>query len=293
MRIGYRTRTAAELSGCHPGLCVALHKMRQEHAKMNAIEVKNVSVVRADGTILSDVSMTVEAGGCCAILGPNGSGKSALMAVMSGYLWPTLGSVTVDGQLYGTVPLAEVRKAIGLIEPSRTPKFDDRMHVRDVVATGLFGAIVLPMHEEVRVEQRRRVDDELHAVGMLAMADRAYGGLSSGEQMKTLLARAMVADARLLLLDEPTVGLDIGSRAACVAVLDRLLERPDSPTMVIVSHHLDELPRAVSRVVLLKAGQIVRQGPPEAILTSAHLSALFDCRVNVLQTDRRYVASCR
>ena len=105
--------------------------------------------------------------------------------------------------------------------------------------------------------------------------------------------RAMVADARLLLLDEPTVGLDIGSRAACVAVLDRLLERPDSPTVVIVSHHLDELPRAVSRVVLMKAGRIVGQGPPEALLTSAHLSALFDCRVDVLRNDGRYVASCR
>jgi iron complex transport system ATP-binding protein len=234
--------------------------------------------------------MTVEAGRCCAILGPNGSGKSALLAVLSGYLWPTLGTVCVDGQVYGHVPLGEVRRKIGLIEPSRSPRFDDRMRVRDVVATGLFGTVVLPMYEEIAGSRRRRVDDELHAIGMLPMAERAYGDLSSGEQMKTLLARAMVADASILLLDEPTVGLDIGSRAACVAVLDRLLERPDSPTVVIVSHHLDELPRAVSRVVLLKAGRIVGQGSPEEFLTSAHLSALFDCRVDVLRNDGRYVA---
>ncbi len=258
-----------------------------------AIEVSNVSVLRAGVSILNDVSMTVETGGCCAILGPNGSGKSALMAVLSGYLWPTLGTVTVDGHLYGTVPLAEVRGTIGLIEPSRTPKFSERISVWDVVATGLFGTIVLPMYEKVRDDQRRRVDDELRAVGMCSMAHRAYGDLSSGEQMKALLARAMVADARILLLDEPTVGLDIGSRAACVAVLDRLLERADSPTVIIVSHHLDELPRAVNRVVLMKDGQIVGQGPPQEFLTSDHLSALFDCRIGVLRNDGRYVASCR
>lgn len=261
--------------------------------KTNAIETRNVCVTRAGVPILTDVSLAVEAGGCCAILGPNGSGKSALMAVLSGYLWPSSGVVSVDGRRYGRVSLAEVRKMIGLIEPSRAPKFDERMPVRDVVATGLFGTMMLPLHEEVDPERRHRVEAELDAVGMLDVADRAYGHLSSGEQMKTLLARARVSDARILLLDEPTVGLDIGSRAACVAVLDRLLARGDSPTVVIVSHHLDELPRAVDSVVLIKAGRIVGQGPPEDLLTSAHLSALFDCRVDVLRNDGRYVASCR
>ena len=259
----------------------------------NAIEVEDVSVTSAGVPILCDISLAVEVGDCCAILGPNGSGKSALMAVLSGYLWPTSGTVSVGGHLYGRVPLAEVRKTIGLVEPSRAPKFSERMRVRDVVATGLFGTTMLPMHEVVSADRYRRVDDELHAVGMNVMADRAYGDLSSGEQMKTLLARAMVADARLLLLDEPTVGLDIGARAACVAVLDRLLERTDSPTVVIVSHHLDELPRAVHRVVLMKDGRVVGQGQPQELLTSAHLSALFDCRVEVLRNDGRYVASCR
>jgi iron complex transport system ATP-binding protein len=261
--------------------------------KPNAIELKNVGVTRRGNAILMDVSMAVAAGTCCAILGPNGSGKSALVAVLSGYLWPSTGTVTVNGGTFGRVGLAKVRRAIGLIEPSRAPAFDAQMSIREVAATGLFGTIMLPLHEEVTPRQWRRVDMELASVGLSAIGDRAYGDLSSGEQMKTLLARALVADAKILLLDEPTVGLDMGSRAACIGALDRLLERPDPPTVVIVSHHLDELPHAVSNVVLLKAGRVIGQGPPGRLLTSARLSELFDCRVDVFQSDGRYAASVR
>lgn len=259
----------------------------------SAIELKHVSVRRAGVSILRNVSLTVAVGGCCAVLGPNGSGKSALLAVLSGYLWPSAGTVSVNGHPYGRVSLADVRRTIGVIEPSRAPKFSERMPVREVVATGCFGTIVLPLQEDVEPGQWARVDMELEAVGMLEMADRAFGDLSSGEQMKTLLARAMVSDASILLLDEPTVGLDIGSRAACVAALDRLLARADSPTVVIVSHHLDELPQAVDSVVLIKAGRVMGQGPPKDLLTSTHLSMLFDCRVNVLRNDGRFIASVR
>ncbi len=261
--------------------------------KANAIELTHVSVRRGGVPILHDISLAVERGTCCAILGKNGSGKSALLAVLGGYLWPSAGSVVVDGQRYGRVSLAEVRKTIGLIAPSRTPKLSDRMRVREVVATGLFGTIVLPANKAVDSEGSRRVERELSAVAMADMADRAYGDLSSGEQMKTLLARAMVADARILLLDEPTVGLDVGARAACIEALDRLLKRADAPTVVMVSHHLDELPRTVHQVVLLKAGQIFGQGPPEELLTSVRLTALFGRRIDVLRSGGRYIAACR
>ncbi len=267
--------------------------LREEPLKTNAIELKNVGVTRRGHAILTDITLSIEAGACCAILGPNGSGKSALVAVLSGYLWPSTGTVTVNGDTFGQVDLSEVRRRIGLIEPSRAPKLDPQMSVREVAATGLFGTIMLPLHEEVGREQWQRVDAELAAVGLDPIADRAYGDLSSGEQMKTLLARALVSDAHILLLDEPTVGLDMGSRAACIAVLDGLLARPDPPTLVIVSHHLDELPHAVSQVVLLKASRVIGQGPPAMLLTSVSLSELFDCRVQVFRSDGRFVASVR
>jgi len=261
--------------------------------RANAIELNNVSFVRRDNAILTEVNLAVPAGSCCAILGPNGSGKSALMAVLSGYLWPSTGTVTVNGRRYGRVSLADVRRTIGLIEPSRAPKFSADMSVRAVVATGLFGTIMLPLHREVDAHQWRRVEMELAPLGLTAIGDRAYGDLSSGEQMKTLLARAMVADAKVLLFDEPTVGLDMGARAACIGVLDELMQRPDRPTMIIVSHHLDELPLAVRQVVLMKDGRLVAQGEPREMLTSARLSALFGCSVEVMENKGRFIAGVR
>jgi iron complex transport system ATP-binding protein len=259
----------------------------------NAIELRNVGVIRNGCPILSDITLSVPEGSCCAVLGPNGSGKSALIAVLSGYLWPSTGTVLVGGGLLGRVNLEQLRRRIGLIEPSRAPKFDDRMTVREITATGLFGTIMLPLHRDVTSQQWNRVDRELVSMGLEALAGRPYGDLSSGEQMKTLLARALVSEADILMLDEPTVGLDIGARAACVGAVDGVLTRVHPPTVVIVSHHLDELPRAVSQVVLLKRGRVIDQGTPERLLTSANLSKLFDCQVDVFQNDGRFIAIAR
>jgi len=262
---------------------------------MNAytVDLQDVSVLRQGRYLLKDVSLDVERGTCCAILGPNGSGKSTLVSVLSGYTWPSSGSVTIGGQVFGTVELAQVRRGIGLIEPSRSPAFDEAMRVRDVVATGLFGTIRLPLQQAVKAAQWRRVDAEIEQLGLGAMADGVFSRLSTGEQMKVLLARAMVAEAGLLLLDEPTAGLDMGARAVCVGVLERLLNRKDHPTVVIVSHHLDELPRMVDQVVLLKEGSVFAAGPAEKVLTSERLGGLFDCRVQVIRTNGRYVADVR
>ena len=256
-----------------------------------AIDLQNVSIVRQGRPLLKGVSLQVAPGTCCAILGPNGSGKSTLVSVLSGYTWPSRGVVGIDGQVFGKVDLACVRRGIGLIEPSRSPSFDGPMRVREVVATGLFGTIRLPLHEGIRPAQWRRVEAELGLMGLDGLDDSIFAQLSTGEQMKVLLARAMVAEAGLLLLDEPTAGLDMGARAACVGVLDRLLNRPQHPTVVIVSHHLDELPRRVDQVVLLKGGTVFAAGAADQVLTSEHLSRLFECRIEVFKNDGRYVAS--
>lgn len=257
----------------------------------HAIDLENVSVVRRGHSILTDISLRVAPGSCCAVLGPNGSGKSTLLAVLSGYMWPTSGTVCIGGQTYGQVELALVRRRIGLIEPSRSPTFDERMSVREVVATGLFGTIRLPLHEEVSSVAWDRVENEIRSFGLVGLANETFSQLSTGEQMKALLARAMIGAPRLLLLDEPTAGLDMGARAACIGVLDRLLRRPDHPTVVMISHHLDELPCSVDQVVLLKQGHVFRDGSPEVVLTSENLSRLLDCRVEVFRSKGRYVAS--
>jgi iron complex transport system ATP-binding protein len=260
---------------------------------MNAHEVnlENVGVVRWGRGILTGVSVRVPAGSCCAILGPNGSGKSTLLAILSGYLWPSSGAVSIGGQVFGKVDLAQIRSTIGLIEPSRSPAFDPRVSVREVVATGLFGTIRLPIDRDVSTAQWRRVEEETEQFGLGEFCDNAFAELSTGEQMKALLARALVGKAGLLLLDEPTAGLDMGARAVCIGVLDRLLNRRNHPTVVIVTHHLDELPRLVDQVVLLREGRVLGQGPAGQMLTSEMLSTLFDCRVDVFKSNGRYVAS--
>jgi iron complex transport system ATP-binding protein len=250
-----------------------------------------VSVVRRGHSILTGVSLRVAPGSCCAVLGPNGSGKSTLLAVLGGYVWPTSGAVCIGGQMYGRVELAHVRRGIGLIEPSRSPMFDEHMSVREVVATGLFGTIRLPFHEEIPPQAQNRIEAEIRLFGLGGLTGEAFSQLSTGEQMKALLARAMVGKPRLLLLDEPTAGLDMGARAACIGVLDRLLSRSGHPTVVLISHHLDELPCSVSQVVLLKEGRVVGDGPPAAVLTSEKLGRLLDCRVEVFKSNGRYVAS--
>jgi len=234
--------------------------------------------------------MQVGAGSCCAILGPNGSGKSTLLAILSGYMWPSNGAVSIGGQAFGKVDLAQIRSTIGLIEPSRSPAFDSDVSVREIVATGLFGTIRLPIDRDVSAAQWRRVDEEIEQFGLGELRESAFAELSTGEQMKVLLARALVGKAGLLLLDEPTAGLDMGTWAACIGVLERLLNRRNHPTVVIVTHHLDELPRLVDQVVLLKAGGVLAEGPAEQVLTSEKLSRLFDCRVEVFRSNGRYIA---
>jgi iron complex transport system ATP-binding protein len=255
------------------------------------IELCQVRWICQGKVLLDDINLQIPAGTSCAILGPNGAGKSALMALLGGYLWPTRGQVRIHGMSLGRAPVGDVRRELGLVEPSRCPAFPHHMIVREVVATGLFGTIVLPPDRSVTDAQWILVERELDRFGIQGLAERRFASLSSGEKMKTLLARALIGRVRTLLLDEPTVGLDMGMRAACVATLDRLMARPDPPTLVVVSHHLDELPTHLDHLVLLKAGRIYRQGTPGEVLTDGNLSHLFDCTVSVSRQNGRFVAS--
>lgn len=256
----------------------------------NALELANIRWVCQGKVLLDDIHLQVPTGTSCAILGPNGAGKSALIAILSGYLWPTRGQVRIHGASLGRTPVGEVRRGLGLVEPSRSPEFPKRMSTWEVVATGLFGTIVLPLGHPVTDAQETEVEQALEHFGIHTLGRRIFVSLSSGEKMKALLARALVGPTRILLLDEPTVGLDMGMRAASVATLDRLMERPDPPTLVVVSHHLDELPTRLDHLVLIKDGRIQKQGPPGDVLTDRNLSDLFDCTVSVSRQNGRYVA---
>ncbi|MCF7973391.1 MAG: ATP-binding cassette domain-containing protein [Phycisphaerae bacterium] len=257
----------------------------------HAIELHGVSVFRLGRPILEDLDLCVRKHACCAVIGPNGAGKSALISILSGYAWTSTGQVRVNGSVFGRVPLEEVRRGIGLIEQSRSPEFPPLMAVRDLVATGLFGTICLPLGRDIAETQWARVDREIKRLGLDGFKDHPFGRLSTGEKMKALIARAMLSDPELLLLDEPSVGLDIGARAKLIQHIDALLHRAQPPTILIVTHHLDELPVGVDQVVLLKEGRIFAQGRPEHVLTSERMSDLFACRIHVMRDHGRFVAS--
>jgi iron complex transport system ATP-binding protein len=260
--------------------------------KSAALSLRDIGFVRQGRNILSAVSFDVVKGTCCAIMGPNGSGKSTLAAIISGYTWPSSGEVRLLGKTFGRVDMRTMRSSIGLIETSRGPSFPEYMNVREIVATGLFGVLMLP-DDELLAGQWRKVDREMKTLGIRDLAGKPLAELSSGEQTKVLIARALVARPRLLVLDEPTSGLDMRARAQVVRTLDEVRKRSNPPTIIIVSHHLDELPHRVDKVLLLEDGRVAAFGRPADVLTSGNLSRVFDCRIRVVRHSGRFVAAVK
>ncbi|HLL90126.1 MAG TPA: ATP-binding cassette domain-containing protein [Tepidisphaeraceae bacterium] len=256
-----------------------------------AIDLRQVGVRRGDRWILRDASLTVPAGSLLALLGPNGSGKSTLARLLAGYVWPTAGAVCVLGHRFGEANLNALRRHVRLIQPHAVHDPDAAATARDVVLTGFFGTVDL--RDAVSDEQRRQADRELHRVGLSTLTDRTFHTLSTGERMRCMLARALVTRPGLLILDEPTAGLDLVGREQFLATLDRLT-RGDAhrPTIVLVTHHVEELPAATTAVALLDGGALAAAGAPEQVLRAEVLSVVYRCPVEVTRTPAgRYFAT--
>src|SRR5215210_236048 len=188
----------------------------------NAIELASVGVRRGDAWILRDVDWSVPAGACAAVLGPNGSGKSTLTRILAGHLWPSAGTVTVLGETFGEVNLLELRKALRLVQAAGPYDVDPVLTTREVVLTGYFSTIGL--YDPTTPEMEAEADRLLDLVGLCADAGHTYSTLSSGERVRSLIARALVVRPKLLLLDEPTAGLDLLAREQVLATVQRMFE---------------------------------------------------------------------
>jgi iron complex transport system ATP-binding protein len=253
-----------------------------------AIDLDAITLRRGGRTLLERITWRVPAGACCAVLGPNGAGKSTLLAVVTGYLWPQEGTVRVLGERYGAVDLTVFRRRMGVLAHSRIPEFHAELTALETVLAGLWGGIIVPPNVEPGAEQVARARRQLEITGMAARVEARFGDLSTGEQMRTLLARALVAEPELLILDEPTAPLDMAGRAAFTAALDRLLAARPALAVAIVTHYVEDLPRATREVLLLREGRVVAQGPADTALTSATLSATFGCEVELTREDSRF-----
>lgn len=254
-----------------------------------AIALHDVSLLRGGRRILHDISWTVQPHTCVAILGPNGSGKSTLARIISGYVWPTHGEVSVNGERFGEVDLNALRRSVRLVQSAGPYDVDEELTAREAVLTGLFGTIGL--FDAVSDEDRARASQLLARVGLPNHGDAKYSTLSSGERVRTLIARALIVRPALLLLDEPTAGLDLRSREQVLATVESMLTDPvHSPTIVMITHHVEELGPATSQVMLLENGTIAAVGSREQVLQSELLSRVYQCPLHVERhADRFYV----
>ena len=256
-----------------------------------AIELTRVGVRRADSWILRNVDWTVPAGACAAILGPNGSGKSTLARILACHLWPTEGDASVLGARMGEANLLDVRRDVRLVQSAGPYDADPELTTHEVVLTGFFGTIGL--YDPTTDAMRAEADRLLAQVGLAHVAGHAYATLSSGERVRTLIARALAVRPKLLLLDEPTAGLDLLAREQVLATVQRMFE-PDAvrqvepPTTVMITHHVEELPPATSHVLLLSEGRVAARGTPGEVLRGDVLSRAYKFQVQVRQSNGRY-----
>lgn len=219
------------------------------------------------------------------ILGANGSGKTSLLAALTGYLMPTAGEISALGQRYGETDWRELRTRIGLVSSSLRQMMNEAEPALLTVAGGKFAMI--DFWGEPNRADRRQARSLLQLVEAGHLADREWGVLSQGERQRVLIARALMSRPRLLILDEPCAGLDPAAREHFVQFVDALARRADSPALVLVTHHVEEITPVFTHALLLAEGKVAAGGPRKRVLTSANLSAVFDCSVRLVRRQDR------
>jgi iron complex transport system ATP-binding protein len=258
----------------------------------DVLDLRGVAVVRDGSTLVSDVDWQVAADQRWVILGPNGAGKTTLLRVASTRLFPTRGVVHVLGERLGAVDVFELRPRIGLSSVALGERIPARERVRDVVLTASYG-MVGRWRERYDEHDEARADDVLKQVGCDHLRDRTYGTLSEGERKRAQIARALMTDPELLLLDEPAAGLDLGGREDLVGRLAAIAADPVAPTTVLVTHHVEEIPAGFTHALLLRGGQVVAGGPIDEVLDKDTLSVTFGLPLTLDHRDGRYSARAR
>jgi len=255
----------------------------------DVLDLKDVTIRRGTTTILDDVSWTVREGERWVVLGRNGAGKTTLLQVASGRMHPTRGSAELLGERLGKVDVFELRPRIGLSSAALADRIPSGETVRDVVLTAAYG-VTGRWRESYEELDESRAADLLAAFGVDHLADRYFGTLSEGERKRVQIARSLMTDPELLLLDEPAAGLDLGGREELVAALAELAADPRSPVLVLVTHHVEEIPPGFTHLLLLKDGQVHAAGPVAEVLTAATLSEAFGIDLVVDHNGERWAA---
>jgi iron complex transport system ATP-binding protein len=239
--------------------------------------------------ILSDIDWSVGPGEQWAVLGPNGAGKSTLLDIAAGMRHPSRGRVDILGETVGRVDLRALRERIGHVDVKTEEAFSPRRTALDVVLTGATGTIQV-LQERLDATARERAAQLLEQFGCAGVATHSFASCSQGERRRILLARALMRRPPLLLLDEPADGLDLPGREALLAALATLASEQPAPAVVLVTHHLEELPATTTHALLLKSGRVIASGAAPAVLTAEPLSACFGVPVTVSRAGGRWAA---
>jgi iron complex transport system ATP-binding protein len=255
----------------------------------DALQLSRVGVVRPPATLLADIDWIVRPGERWVVLGPNGSGKTTLVRIASLYLHPSTGIVDVLGHRLGRVDVRRLRTRIGLVSPALADMLRPEITAIDAVMTAREAALE-PWWHSYGPDDRRVATALLDRMGAVELADRTFGTLSSGERQRVLLARSLWGDPGLVLLDEPTAGLDLGAREDLIARLAHLADDPTTPPTVLVTHHVEEIPPGFTHALLLQAGRVQAAGPLDEVLTAEALSTLFGLPLVLDRSGGRFAA---
>src|SRR6201991_2375881 len=253
------------------------------------IDFARVSLRRGGQTLVGPITWSVELDERWVVIGPNGAGKTSLLRIAAAHEHPSSGTAYVLGERLGRTDAAELRSRVGLSSSALSQRVPDDEVVRDLVVSAGYAVLGRwrETYEEVDYEQ---AIDMLESVGAEHLAERTYGTLSEGERKRVLIARSMMTDPELLLLAEPAAGLDLGGREELVARLADLAADPDSPALVLVSHHVEEIPQGFSHCLLLSEGEAVDAGLLTQVLTAENLSKAFGQSIALDYIDGRYFA---
>ncbi len=256
------------------------------------LELVDVTVRRGDSVLLDRVSWTVEEDERWVVLGPNGAGKTTLLQIASAQLFPTQGSVEVLEERLGSVDVFELRPRIGLTSAALAERIPRHETVHDVVVSAAYGVLGRwrEMYDDL---DHDRAESLLRELGAKHLAPRTFGTLSEGERKRVQIARALMSDPELLLLDEPAAGLDLCGREDLVSTLSMLAYDPDSPATVLVSHHVEEIPPGFTHALMLRQGRVVAAGLLDQTVTEQNLSATFGMPLTVSHDEGRWAARRR
>jgi iron complex transport system ATP-binding protein len=253
------------------------------------LRLSGVSVRRGGRTLLGPVDWSIDSGDRWVVIGPNGSGKTTLVHVASTYLWPTSGTVEVLGERIGRVDARELRRRVGYAGAGLEAAIDPGLTALDVVVTARHAALG-PWWHTFSDADRARARELLAEIGVGNLAERAFGQLSTGERRRVQIARALMPAPELLILDEPGASLDLGAREALVRDLADLATAPAPRAVVLVTHHVEEIPAGFGHALVLSAGRVVAAGPIEDTLTGSVISEAFGLPISVERTNGRFRA---